>query len=284
MTRRDLPSVITVTSPLAHADEHLETMQRFRREPYLLNNEVLEIPVYSGNAIRGMLRRAAAHHVCDIIGAGERSLPVESFYLLFSGGYLTGGDHAERVDEHRRTRQLLPHLGLLGYSHGTRIAHGLIDVWRGEPVCVELASTPGHHDHPAYQDTDAPSVFDLLTEVSYTRRDDRADQLAGEKSPVQMRYSHEALIPGTQLIHGATLRTSDELITGALADAVQTCTEWRTLGGRAAIGHGRYTWTWERTIAQEMSELAAAYRDHLAAHRDEIREFLAVTGPVGAEA
>src|SRR5690606_11524641 len=127
-----------------------------------------------------------------------------------------------------------------------------------------------------------PSVCDLLCEVSYTRRDDRSDDLGDDRSPVQMRYSYEALVPGTRLYHGLVVRTTDPLMLGCLADAVATCTQWRTLGGRAAIGHGRYTWTWEQTIADGFAEEAEAYRQHVRDHAGEIRDLLEI--PTGAAA
>lgn len=275
-----VPSVITVTSPLVHSDEHVETMQRFRREPYYLAGETLDIPVYSGNAIRGMLRRMMALRVCDAVGITDRSLPTDSFYLLFTGGKLEGSDYAYRVDEIQRIRGLLPHLGLMGCSWGARILHGHLDVWRGEPVCLELADTLGHVGHQAYESLggDPPSVFDLIGEVAYTRRDDITDRLMdGESSPVQMRYQFECLIPGTLLLHGAVVRTRDPLMRGAFADAVLMATSRQSLGGRSAIGHGRFAWTWSDTMSEgEWAEHRDAYLAHLAAHADEIREFLDV--------
>jgi hypothetical protein len=269
-----LPSVLTVTSPLVHSDEKVETMQRFRREPYLMaDGEILDIPVYSGNAIRGMLRRACALRVCDTLGVEDRTLPTAGFYLLFCGGYLEGSDHATRIEEAQHLRTVLPPVGLLGASHGPRVLHGLLDVWRGEPVCAELADR--HADHPAYQDGPVPSVFDLLCEVAYTRRDDRAADQGEQRSPTQMRYSFEALIPGTRLLHGAVLRTHDPVLTGCLADAIAVCTDWQTLGGRAAIGHGRFTWTWTELVDRWGGEIDA-YRQHLTDHAGEIRAILGI--------
>lgn len=266
------PSVITVVSPLIHSDERVETMQRFRREPFRVGGEILDVPVYSGNAIRGMLRRAAAVTVCEQAGIGERALPADSFYLLFSGGILRGSDHAYRVDEYRRLRELLPIVGLFGGSWGARIMHGLLDVWRAVPVCVELAALYG--GHPAYQDAELPSVFSLLTEVSYTRRDDRAEENEGA-SETQMRYTFEALVPGTELLHGCVLRTTDPLLAGCLADAVARC-DGTPLGGRGAIGHGHTRWDWTDTIAAAHAGEAEEYRAHLAARASEIRELLGV--------
>lgn len=282
MNRETYESILTVTSPLVHCDEQVEVMQRFRREPFVIGGEVLEVPVYSGNAIRGMLRRAAALRLCDLLEVEDRTLPTDTFYLLFSGGYLQGSDYAHRVEETQRLRELVPMLGLLGCSWGARILHGLVDVWRAVPVCRELADTPYLPDHVVEDASDLPSVFDLLCEVSYTRRDDRSDDLADDRSPVQMRYSYEALVPGTRLYHGLVVRTTDPLMLGCLADAVATCTQWRTLGGRAAIGHGRYTWTWEQTIADAHGDEAEAYRRHVRDHADEIRELLEIPATAAA--
>lgn len=283
MKPQHIPSTLTVTSPLIHSDENVETMQRFRREPFWLDGEIVDIPVHSGNAFRGMLRRACALRVIEALGVTDRSLPTETFYLLFSGGYLTGGATYWPVEELERIRGLLPHLALLGCSWGSRLIPGVVDVWRGEPACRELADTPMHRDHPAYRDLPAaPSVFELLTELSFTRRDDLAgDRAADEKSPSQMRFTFEALIPGTRLLHGVTLRTTEPLLIGCLADAVETCTSQQSLGGRSAIGHGRFTWTLAAWAA-EQAEHVSAYRKHLADHAGEIRDLLGI--PEGAVA
>lgn len=273
-----IPSVLTVTSPLVHSDERVEVMQRFRREPVIVpDGDILDVPIYSGNAIRGMLRRAAALRVVDQIGVADGDLPVKALYLLFSGGYLEGTDYAYRVEDIRDLTRALPLLGLLGCSYGARVLPGRVEVWRGEPVCRELAGLPGHTEHPAYRHGPVHSVYDLLTEVAYTRHDDRASELGtGEKSPVQMRYSYEALIPGTRLLHGLVLQSTDPLLRGCLADAVSICTEWQTLGGRAAIGHGRFTWTWQADLAERWADEAAAYRDLLATNQAKIREALEI--------
>lgn len=270
-----LGSVLTVTSPLVHSDERVEVMQRFRREPYWLDGERIDIPVYSGNAIRGMLRRACALRVCEALRIGDAELPVEAFYLLFSGGYLKGSDSAIRIQTMRELREALPHLALLGCSRGAQITHGLVDIWRGEPVCRELAESPGHAGHPAYADAPAPSVYELIGELSYSRRDDRADRdMDDEARPtIQMRYSHECLIPGARLLHGARLRTTAPLLIGCLVDAMGICTEWNSLGGRAAIGHGRFRWDWA-DLAEVWSDERAAYLSHLEGSGDTIRSVL----------
>lgn len=264
-----IASMITVTSPLIHSDERVEVMQRFRREPFHLGGELRDIPVYSGNAIRGMLRRAAALRLCDLLGVQDRELPLPVFYLLFSGGYLEGGDHSHRTEELERFRMLLPIIALLGGSWESRILHGLLDVDRGVPVCAELAGTPGHD----YSADGMPSVYDLLTEQSYTRKDDRPPQAEGNDHVQQMRYTFEALIPGTRLLHGFTLRTHDPVMRGCLADAILTCTEWQALGGRSAIGHGRFTWT-AAAWAHETEAHVAAYREHVTDQQTDIRRLL----------
>lgn len=267
-----LPSTMTLASPLIHSDERVEVMQRFRREPYLVEGELLDVPILSGNAIRGMLRRASALRICELLNVGERSLPLSAFYLLFAGGFLSGSSPTVNVEDEIRVRELCTPVALLGGSRGGRIYHGLLDVWRGEPVCDELRSW--HEPHAAY-DGHVPSCFDLLTEVNYTHRDDRSEDLGDEKSPVQMRYSFEALVPGTRLLHGCVLRTADELILGCLLDAIGILSRQQSIGGRAAIGHGRFRWTWGDDVA-DRDALIDAYHDHVRERRDEIASILGV--------
>lgn len=273
-----LPSVLTVSSPLTHAEETIETTQLFRREPVVQpDGQTVDVPIYSGNALRGMLRRATALRICDTLRFDDRSLPPLAFYLLFSGGYLDGSDWAHRTLEVQRLRTLLPSIALLGASWGARIIHGRLQVWRGEPVCLEMAHLPGHEGHDAYSDGEVLSAHELLTEIAYTRRDDRAEQLGDDQSPVQMRYQAEALVPGTRLIHGLTVQTRDPLMLGALVDAIRTCEAAQSLGGRSAIGHGRFAWTLGGQVdGDEWDQHRSEYIAHLASNRDEIADLLGV--------
>lgn len=267
-----LENTIELTSPLAHTDRQVETISRFRRETMWLGGEPVEVPVLSGNAIRGYLRRAIARRICELIDLPERSLSQRGFYLLFSGGTLEGSDWAFRIDSVQALTDLLPHLKVFGFSYGARIVPGHLFVDRAEPACRELQHLPHHQQHPAYQGLDpVPSIADLLAELPYSRRDDRAWELGDDTSPQQMRYEIEVLVPGTRLVHGLTLGIDDDLSKGALAGAILTATAWNVLGGRGAAGHGRFRWTLDEHTADWPLE---QWEQHTRDRAEQIRALL----------
>ena len=267
-----LENTIELTSPLAHTDRQIETISRFRRETMWIDGQPVEVPVVSGNAIRGYLRRAVARRICELIELPERSLSQRGFCLLFSGGTLEGTDWAFRVDSVHALIELLPHLLVFGCSYGSRLVPGHLFVDRAEPACRELQHLPHHQQHPAYTGLDpVPSISDLLAELPYSRRDDRAWELGDDQSPQQMRYELEVLVPGTRLVHGVTLGVDNELARGALAAAIRVATTWNVLGGRGAAGHGHFRWTLERDTANWPIE---KWEQHTRSRAQEIRALL----------
>lgn len=284
----EIQNTITLTSSLIHSERQIETISRFRRVPYLLvNGERLDVPVLSGNAIRGYLRRAIALRICNLLEIQPRTLSWRGFYLLFNGGVLEGSDWAWRIDDTERLFDLLPHLRLFGCSYRSRIIPGTMMVLFAEPACKELRDTlPHHQQHPAYDEypDGPPSLADLLAEVPYSRRDDFSSEVpAGEKSATQMRYEFEALLPGTRLVHGFRIATSHPLALGAFRAAVAQATDWNALGGRSSIGHGRFRWT-APDVASEHGMPLEQWQQHTVERRDQIIGLLTDGEPIGGEA
>lgn len=259
---RDLPSVMTLLSPLVHSELSLGTDAKLRRLRWIIDGRPVEVPVVSGNSIRGLLRRASARTVIEECGIGPQQLSVAAFDLLHSGGALEPGKGAgidHPVDSLRRVRALLPPLGLFGGSVGSHVLPGLVDVDMALPIVRELEPWTG--------ESSEISLWDCVQEIPYSRHDDRSDR--DEQSRVQMRYSVEALVAGLRLRHGARLHTDDDVTVGCFWDAVSRVARERSVGGRGAIGHGRFTWTW-----QPDEPRIAAYRQHLRDHAGEIVDFL----------
>jgi CRISPR/Cas system-associated protein Cas7 (RAMP superfamily) len=92
--------VYTALSPLSHnGDETLSTTAPFRRQTVLFNNEIIEIPVISGNSIRGIWRRLGAKYLIEKIGLKEEEISAELYHKLFTGGSLNSSvDHAQITD------------------------------------------------------------------------------------------------------------------------------------------------------------------------------------------
>ncbi len=228
---------------------------KLRRIEFIVGGQRVPVPILSGNSIRGLLRRAAATTLLELMEVPRESLPVATFDLLFAGGALEkGSGNDARVGEIRDLKRHVPVIGLFGGSAVNTIIAGMLEVDMAVPVVAEMEPWTGVASEV--------SVWDIVQEIPYTRRDDRDDR--EETSRTQMRYTVEAISPGTLMQHGARLRTSDPILVGCFWDAVERVARERGMGGKSAVGHGRFSWTWTAPDGA-----VDAYRDHVREHRDE---------------
>ena len=128
-----LEGVITALSSIAHGGETRGTTQMLRRESVALPSlEIVEVPILSGNGIRGALRDRGMLHMLRTLGyqiddgSGDfRGLSLAAFYFLFSGGALTStGDRGLDIDEARKWRQAIPLVALYGGGMGNQLMPG----------------------------------------------------------------------------------------------------------------------------------------------------------------
>lgn len=280
-----LEAVYTLLSPLSHIGSSIGP------DSYLVTQDVIgpdgtptEVFIYSGNAARGMWRDCGAKYMLDKLGQGATlQVPLELFYLLFSGGSI-GGDQSIDIDQARRIREKVPHLSVFGGGVGNMLLPGKLNVGEGLPLCRELA-----HIIPARVLEGREGLANLswrqqTTELSYTRKDDAKDDILREhlydpsvqqleapkqgtllpspdegqkakkdksedRKPQQMRYTIEALARGAVLWQDTTFSELTQVEMGALVAAI---TEWAknpVLGGQARIGMGRVAagFSWQTT-------------------------------------
>lgn len=268
-----IESVFRLLSPLSHIGSSIGPDSYLSTQTIIgANGEPTEVFVYSGNALRGVWRDCGAKYMVDFIGGKDSrvQLPLDMFYLLFSGGSI-GGPQSVDIDKARRLRQLVPHISVFGGAVGNMIMSGKIDVGEALPVCRELK-----HIIPDWlQDGDLMSWRQQTTEISYTRKDDAKDELkrqylqpspeelellAGpqqmyppggeekkakkskkddEGSPQQMRYTIEALCRGTVLWQETSFRDMTDIELGALVAAISEWAKRPVLGGQSRIGMGK---------------------------------------------
>jgi hypothetical protein len=258
---RAYPSVMTLLSPLQHTELTVGVDAKFRRVPFIgPGGARIEAPILSGNSIRGLLRRAAAKTVLEICDVPAESLSIETFDLVFAGGALDVGasGHTVPLDKVRAAQRAFPPLALFGGSLGAHVLPGSIHVDMAIPIVKELEPWTGVHSDV--------SLWDVMHEIPYARRDER---VRDEKSRTQMRYTVECLAAGTMLAHGARLYTDDPALIGCFWDAVERVAAERSLGGRGAIGHGRFEWTWTAPEG-----IVDEYREQLIETREETSRFL----------
>lgn len=227
-------------SPLAHfGDERMGTMQLMRTTKIRHNGEFIDIPVYSGNAFRGILRRRIMRDYLERIDIADEQISKNLYYMLFTGGALTSGSRYEEVGDRRKMRKMCPPLALLGTAIGSQIPQGKMKSPLFMPVCKETEEYTGIKEDLSF--------YDMLEEVFYTRRDDLKsiesivadDEKKDEKAnPTQMKYEMQCLSTGTVLIGTLVVERATKVEEACLHQGLKLIEEIPYIGGKSSAGHG----------------------------------------------
>lgn len=232
----------TCETPLTHgSDSKAGNATLFRRIAVLATNgNVLELPYYSGNAIRGQIRDLLADHFIESIGlTASRSKPAVAlwfFYALYCGGALEEksdamkairkqlGDHGSiRSEGIREFRQNLPALSLLGCALGNRVLPGHVQFADLRPVCAEWG-------------TGTKPIAEMLTWEFLTRREDFEDH----EEHHGMIANTEVLKTGVELEGGVDMDSSmPEIERSALGCGLNLLAQRSMIGAENRRGMGR---------------------------------------------
>ena len=304
-----LEGTMTALSSVSHIGETRGITSLLRREKIAQpDNTVEEIPVVSGNSLRGIFRDAGMMHMLQVLGYGVDpssgmidGVPLSAFYFLFSGGALTKSSRGIDVDEARRWRELIPLVALFGGAMGNQIMPGKMKIGKLYPICNETAHIIPERFEPLCN----TSVWELCQQEAYTRRDDEKnenlrflisgqDQLllqAERKGEIekpdhkqQMRYFVETLCAGSMFFWDVTLLDVSDVEFEAF---LTTMTQWGRapyIGGKSGTGHGKVQlhldkWlTIDTRVKPTGTELDVVlgekYLQHIRANGEEIREIL----------
>lgn len=269
----------------SHIGESFGINSKLRREKVIQpDGSVEEVPIISGNSIRGLLRDRGMLHMLRTLGYGineetgeVRGLSLAAFYFLFSGGALTKtGNRGLDVDEARHWRDLIPLVAIFGGAMGNQILPGKVKVGKAIPICSETA----HLLPERFVDgNELKSIWDLCQEEAYTRRDDEkseklrqliapkvrglleakaaeerkklgtSEDVAGETGQKQqMRYFVETLAAGTRLFWEVTLDDVTDLEFEAFAVCLAEFARWPYIGGKSGVGHGKVSVKFDQWI------------------------------------
>jgi len=266
---------MTALTSISHIGDTFGVNARLRREKIVQpDGSVEEIPVISGNALRGILRDRGMLHMTRQLGYGEPGedgvpigMSLAAFYFLFSGGALTkDAGRGLDIDLARQWRELIPLVALFGGAMGNQIMPGKLKIGKAIPICNETA----HILPERYAQGEIKSVWDFCQEEAYTRRDDEKNenlrqliapdvrallearasierQKSGTKEDVvvetgqkqQMRYFVETLAAGTPLFWDLTLDDATDLEFEALAVTLAEFGRQPYIGGKSGVGHGK---------------------------------------------
>lgn len=267
--------VMTALTSVSHIGDSHGINAMLRREKIVqLDGSVEEVPVISGNAIRGILRDRGMLHMLRALGYGVNEetgevsgLSLAAFYFLFSGGALTktGGAGLD-VDEARKWRGTIPLVSIFGGAMGNQIMPGKFKCGKALPICTETA----HLIPERFVTGKEVSVWDMCQQEAYTRRDDEKNEnlrqlidpgtrmlleanaagkraKAGTKEDVagetgqsqQMRYYVETLAAGTRMFWDMTLDDVSPLEFDAICITLAEFSRFPYIGGKSNVGHGK---------------------------------------------
>ncbi len=263
---------LTAISSIAHAGETRGTVTLLRREKVATAAGMVDVPVVSGNTLRGRLRRLGEELLRDAVGY-EGSLHPAAAHALRGGGALAKTGH-EPLSGSRlhRLRQLVPQIGVFGAAGGGTIIGGALSVGKVIPQLAETVAITGVPSRL--------SAFRATQLEPYTRQADSdaglveildADQAAGGAN--QMLFQIETFPAGTVFHTWLTLHRPTALETSFFLDVLAAYRADGRLGGRIAIGHGRVM-TALHTDTEIPADQLIDWRAEVAGQRDDILDAL----------
>lgn len=234
-------------APLSHIGESSGIDCFLNRQKMLINGEVEEIFVYNGNAIRGVLRDLISSHLLEYKKA---QVPLELFYLLFSGGNISGEQKID-IKQSRDLRDRLPIISIFGGGTGNQILSGKIKVSDALIKSFETKNFLPANCH----DSCLNSWGEHLSYRHYTRFDDGKDfnkhkyiqnidviddgkNKKSNEASMQMRYGVEVLVPGTKLYSKIFYNNLNDIEFNCLMTAISELINNPYLGGKSNVGLG----------------------------------------------
>lgn len=231
---------ILCLSPLSHgsfgADEG--NAVSLRREPIVSLPGAPLVPVVSGNAIRGKLRRLLARELFTAanLGPADAERWDDLYAAIANGGTLRDSETRLQPERIREVRAALPMLSLFGSFLYRWTLAGHFDV-RGFvwPVCTETVSG-GIVDVPEDYAGEIRPVNELVSETSVTRLPDTDNQNPEVTSVKPMPVTLECFSTGTELrVQFGFAAHAPAIERSCLAHGLTLLT---SLGGKAAQGFG----------------------------------------------
>jgi len=235
---------ITALSPIHHGgDEKAGNQALIRRQTYIVDQAPIEIPVISGNAIRGILRRMIWDDLLERVGYTLTNMKI--YHMLFTGGILEAVDSKDSgvidIEMKRRIRTELPPLAVLGTALGNQMFEGKLKCAIAQPICAELKDFLGS-DMPVKPTT---SIYELVSFDFMTRLDDVKEARQEGEAAHQMLMNFEVINPGTVFTHCFALDNPSEVEKAVLARALNLRREHPWVGGKSGAGYGNLKLSYE---------------------------------------
>lgn len=226
--------VYTMTAPVSHIGQTASVGAYFNT----ITTAYGEIPVITGNSVRGILRDFGAKKILDVYG---KKVDKEVFNVLFSGGNISGSTKND-VERAKQVREHFPLISLLGGGLGTMIMAGNLLSGFLYPICTETEALTKKECNVSWHE--------LVDEIEFTRMDDTKDDTKEKyikdvkeekkaKASTQMRMSVQYMAAGTQFVQEIMLLDSaTEMEEAALYSCLFEWFNVHTIGGMRAKGFG----------------------------------------------
>ena len=230
---------LTALSSVVHAGETRGTDTLLRRELVAASSGPVLIPLVSGNAFRGRLRRVGEELFRDALDL-EGLLSVPAAHALRNGGSLYKSGREPLTGRRRAAlRELVPPIGVFGCAAGAALIDGCLEVGKVVPHAAETTLMTGV--------TSQQSVFELVQMEEYSHTDDltshhsgghdrQGEETAGSN---QMRFAIESFPAGTHFSSYLRLTRASDIQISFFSDVLTTFARFGQVGGRLAAGHGR---------------------------------------------
>lgn len=225
---------IKALSPITHGGftEGLDmgNLMQFRRMPVICDGVPRSVPVISGNAVRGRVRRALAYELFDRLNlrqamADEKPGVYDKLFTLLATGGTLGKDLDKAVDpEHiRQIRACLPMFSLLGGAAYKYILSGMVNFGFAVLRCAETGG-----ELPA---------MEYIAEIGQVKHVDGTLENKELTENKPMPYTVEAVVQGA--VFDAWIDTQPQITPLEKACLAHGLKAVKTVGGKAASGYGR---------------------------------------------
>lgn len=222
-----------------------------------------DVPVISGNSLRGQLRDLLARDLLDRLDVEIHDTLSNA---LYSGGTLERGSGSGKLKRRLRgqVRERIPMLSLLGTALKTQPMDGKLNMGMLVPIARETQRFTGRDSEQ--------SVFEFVDETFYTRMDDRdlpRDEDSDEQAQ-QMRYKSHVFTPGTRFHHWMSLEHANEIEQACLYHAFDLFSQSPHIGGMKGKGHGKVEFEYNG----EGLGSPNPYIEFVETNKEDIREFV----------
>jgi hypothetical protein len=306
-----MEGMVTALSSITHnGGEKNGITALLRREKFILpNGDYEDVPLISGNSIRGNLRDIGMYYMLSRLGYGIEEkdgsvigLPLPAFDFLFSGGALTSKGNAPLdIEYFRRMREMIPLVGLFGGAIGNTIMPGKIKIGKMIPIAEETL----HIVPEKFRFKETKSVWDYCQLEMYVRKDDEKNEnlrgmIEGEtrklladpekrkevrkSGPQQMMYYIETIAAGTKFFWKIVLEDVTNVEFEAFLTTILQYSKFAMVGGKSGVGLGEISIKMDKWIeidsrvhtqGREIDvPLGQKYENHLKNQKAEIVKML----------